>query len=294
VSQPPVKKSKVDTTDSQADILEIAKKSSSHERRHRLFAAGQAKGFEEGAAFGRAQGLTEGMKEGAQSAASDVASLKKLASASGRGQPKNTWYFAFDPQARLPSEAGVAFQLESLAYSQYRKQALTKASIISFSSSAESPEIRGFISGKSMWPKTVQTWLTSSEISNLQLHPIADRFNDPKILSFLADSTLPVGLRLRVDTMDPSDAAKVRAGSPGMGSPGVGNRGRPADRGRPPAWPPVQPARRGRGPRGRDLSVATSTRGLERPRAWPPRRRHRPGLRHGPPESQGLPRDKIL
>ncbi len=58
MSQPPVKKSKLDTTDSQADTLEIAKKPSSHERRHRLFNAGQAKGFEEGAAFGRAQGLT--------------------------------------------------------------------------------------------------------------------------------------------------------------------------------------------------------------------------------------------
>ena len=78
VSQPPVKKSKVDTTDSQADTLEVAKKPSSHETRHRLFAAGQAKGFEEGAAFGRAQGLTltEGIKEGTQSAASEVASLR--------------------------------------------------------------------------------------------------------------------------------------------------------------------------------------------------------------------------
>ena len=76
MSQPPVKKSKVDTTDSQADTLEVAKKPSSHERRHRLFAAGQAKGFEEGAAFGRAQGLTEGIKEETQSAASEVASLR--------------------------------------------------------------------------------------------------------------------------------------------------------------------------------------------------------------------------
>ena len=150
---------------------------------------------------------------------------QKLDSASGRGQPKNTWYFTFDLQARLPSEAGVALQLESqiqsLAYSQYRKQALTKVSIISFSSSAdESPEIRGFISGKQMWRKTVQTWLTSSEISNLQLHPIADRFHDPKILSFLADSTLPMGLRLRVDAMDPSDAPRVRAGGRPRKTPG--------------------------------------------------------------------------
>ena len=77
MSQPPVKRSKVDATDRQVDTSEIVKKPSSHDRRHRLFAAGQAKGFEEGTEFGRSQGLTEGIKEGAQSAASEVASLKK-------------------------------------------------------------------------------------------------------------------------------------------------------------------------------------------------------------------------
>ena len=124
---------------------------------------------------------------------------------------RNTWYFAFNLQASLASEAGVASQLESVA--QYRKQALTTASIISFSSSAEeSPEIRGFIYGTSMWQRTVQTWLTHSTISNLQLHPISDRFNDPKIRSFLTDSMPPLGLRLRVDTMGPSDAPRVRSG----------------------------------------------------------------------------------
>ena len=78
VSQPPVKKSKVDD-DTRADTLEIVKKPSSHERRTRLFAAGKAKGFEEGTEFGRAQGLTEGIKEGTQSAALsalEVASLR--------------------------------------------------------------------------------------------------------------------------------------------------------------------------------------------------------------------------
>jgi flagellar biosynthesis/type III secretory pathway protein FliH len=49
--------------------LEIINKPSSHDRRHRLFAAGKAKGFEEGTECGRAEGLTEGIKEGTQSAA---------------------------------------------------------------------------------------------------------------------------------------------------------------------------------------------------------------------------------
>jgi hypothetical protein len=111
---------------------------------------------------------------------------------------KNIFYFEFN---LLTSEAGVASQLESLASSQHRKQTLKAASIISVSSSTDgSPEIRGFISGKTMWQRTLQTWLTDTAISHLQLHPIADRFKDPRILSFLADSTLPMGLRLRVDT----------------------------------------------------------------------------------------------
>jgi hypothetical protein len=130
---------------------------------------------------------------------------------------KNTWYFTFNLQVSLASEVGVASQLESVASSQYRKQALTTASIISFSSSADgSPEIRGFISGGSMWQRTVQTWLTGPAISNLQLHPIARRCNDPKILLFLADSTLPMGLRLRMDTMGPSDAPRARRQNPGV------------------------------------------------------------------------------
>ena len=73
-----------------------------------------------------------------------------------------------------------------------------------------------------MWQKTVQTWLTDPAISNLQLHPIADRFNDPKILLFLADSTLPMGLRLRMDTMGPSDAPRVRGGGRPRTRPLVG------------------------------------------------------------------------
>ena len=78
----------------------------------------------------------------------------------GRGICKNTWYFAFNLQASLAalaSAAGVASQLESVASSQYRKHRLTTVSIISFSSSADgSPEIRGFISGGSMWQRTAQ------------------------------------------------------------------------------------------------------------------------------------------
>ena len=143
---------------------------------------------------------------------------------------RNTWYFAFNLQASLASEAGVDSQLESVASSQYRKQALTTASIISFSSSAdESPEIRGFISGKSMWQRTVQTWLTQSTISNLQLHPISDRFNDPKIRSFLTDSMPPLGLRLRVDTMGPSDAPRARSGGRSGGRPRQTPGGRPQE-----------------------------------------------------------------
>ncbi len=122
---------------------------------------------------------------------------------------KNTFYFVFN---LLTSEAGVASQLESLASSQCRKLKLKAASIISFSSSADgSPEIRGSIAGRPMWQGTVRTWLTDTAIRNLQLHPIADRFNDPKILLFLADSTLPMGLRLHVDTMGRSDTPRVRA-----------------------------------------------------------------------------------
>ena len=133
---------------------------------------------------------------------------------------KNTWYFEFNLQApaNLWSAAGVASQLESLSNSQCRLQSLKTASIISFSSSDHaadgSSEIRGFISGGSMWQQTVRTWLTNSAVSNLQLHPIADRFRDQKILSFLADSTLPLGLRLRVDTMGPSDAPRGPCGRP--------------------------------------------------------------------------------
>ena len=71
--QPPLKKSKGYATDSP---LETINKPSSHDRRHRLFAAGKAKGFEEGTECGRAQGLTEGIKEATQSAAREVESLR--------------------------------------------------------------------------------------------------------------------------------------------------------------------------------------------------------------------------
>jgi hypothetical protein len=61
----------------------------------------------------------------------------------------------------------------------------------------------------------VQTWLGNSAISNLQLHPISDRFNDHFICSFLDDSAPPgvgvpatvaaagkstMGLRIHLDT----------------------------------------------------------------------------------------------
>ena len=106
-----------------------------------------------------------------------------------RGLPQKTWYFTFDLQA---SEAGVTSQLEAFESSTFRNQSIKTASIISFSRSADgSPDIWGFISGKTMWKSTMQIWLTNSALSNLQLHPISDRFSDPFIVSFLADSELP-------------------------------------------------------------------------------------------------------
>jgi hypothetical protein len=83
-----------------------------------------------------------------------------------------------------------------------------------------------------MWQKLVQTWLTHSAISNLQLYPISDRFNDPRIRSFLEESHLSdgggsamPGRRLRLDTMAAS------------GDPRGARRG-----GRPRLWPMVESA----------------------------------------------------
>ncbi len=138
--------------------------------------------------------------------------------ASGRSQPKpealsdrgaraRTWYFTFDMHA---SDAGVASQLKAFEFSPFRKSNWTAASVISFSFTDGSPEIRGFTTGGNLLQKSVQTWLThsGSAISDLQLHPISDRFNDPRIRSFLEQSDLPdaggsamPGRRLRLDTM---------------------------------------------------------------------------------------------
>ena len=74
--QPPLKKSKGCAAAAADRPLETINKPSSHDRRHRLFAAGKAKGFEEGTECGRAQGLTEGIKEATQSAAREVESLR--------------------------------------------------------------------------------------------------------------------------------------------------------------------------------------------------------------------------
>jgi hypothetical protein len=64
-----------------------------------------------------------------------------------------------------------------------------------------------------MCRKSVQTWLTHSAISNLQLHSISDRFYDPRIRSFLEESDLldaggsaMARRRLRLDTMAASGA----------------------------------------------------------------------------------------
>ncbi len=76
-----------------------------------------------------------------------------------------------------------------------------------------------------MRQKCVDAWLTNPTISNLQLHLISDRFGDPKIRSYLEDSELPAagqpttsdestvqGRRLRVDTVGPSGAPRIRKG----------------------------------------------------------------------------------
>ncbi len=146
-------------------------------------------------------------------------STRDSAAGNIRGLFRSTWYFTFDLQA---SEAGVASQLEAFKSSPFRTHRLKTASIISFSRSADgSPDIRGFISGKTMWQSTVQAWLTNSALSNLQLHPISDRIDDRFIVLFLADSELPAagesamqGPRIRMDTLNPSGAPRVRGRTP--------------------------------------------------------------------------------
>ena len=151
--------------------------------------------------------------------------------ASSRGAHKNTWYVTFDLQV---NEEGVVNQLRALESSKFRQERLKRASTISFSISTDgsvgspatpgvppSPEksaqIRGFISGGTMYESSVRKWLTNPEISNLELHPISNRFDDSFIKSFLLDSALPgesaiQGRRLRVDTMQASDVTRKRAG----------------------------------------------------------------------------------
>jgi hypothetical protein len=133
---------------------------------------------------------------------------------SARGANARTWYFTFDMQA---SEAGVASQLKAFEFSPFRRSNLTAASLISFSFTDGSPEIRGYTSGGNMWQKSVQTWLTNSglAISNLKLHRISNRSKDTQIKSFLEESDLPdaggsvmPGRRLRLDTMAASGAPR--------------------------------------------------------------------------------------
>jgi hypothetical protein len=98
-------------------------------------------------------------------------STRDSATGNTRGLFRSTLYFTFDLQV---IEAGVASQLEVFESSPFRTRRLKTASIINFSRSADgSPDIRGYISGKTMWQSTVQTWLTNSALSNLQLHPIS-------------------------------------------------------------------------------------------------------------------------
>jgi hypothetical protein len=70
-----------------------------------------------------------------------------------------------------------------------------------------------------MWQSTVQTWLTNSPaLSNLQLHPISNRFNDEFIVSFLADSELPAAGMIAMQDPhghhDLSDAPRSKGGRP--------------------------------------------------------------------------------
>ena len=133
------------------------------------------------------------------------------------------WFFTFDLKANDTSVA--ASQLQALSISPVRIARIQKASIISFSFSADgSPDIKGYISGGSMLRATVQAWLTNPAISNLQLHAISDRIKDELIVSFLWDSALPAtvgtagesaagaGRRVRLDTLTPSDEPRMRSG----------------------------------------------------------------------------------
>ena len=146
---------------------------------------------------------------------------RHLSRGDSRGVCKRTWYLEFDLntvlQAGEDGVSGVVPQLEALESSPYRRGNLSTASVISFSVDADSSHIRGFISGGTMYESSVRKWLTNPEISNLELHPISNRFDDSIVKSFLLDSALPgesaiQGCRLRVDTMQASDVTRKRAG----------------------------------------------------------------------------------
>ena len=161
------------------------------------------------------------------SAAENSNRNRELSDASSQSQDvsRKTWYFTFD---LLAGEVGVKSHLDALQSSNKLKNTTT----LSFSYNADATEsrtvgterssdnvvhIRGFISGDTMRRSSVKKMLTNYAISNLELHPISNRFDDSIIKSFLLDSALPgesaiQGCRLRVDTMQASDVTRKRAG----------------------------------------------------------------------------------
>ena len=177
----------------------------------------------------------------------------------------NTWHFTFDLQTTASAYA--------IIDSDFRRKSLGKARIVSFSTDStvltrgndvsqlslvsESlcdrgyVAIHGYISGDQMRLATVQNWLRHTDIRNLEVTRIRDRFNAPLIIRFLDDSALPAagesagGRRLRVDTVNPSGAPRERRGTPRRNvqvecEVGVGSAPMPAVR-PPPLSPPPPP-----------------------------------------------------
>ena len=177
----------------------------------------------------------------------------------------NTWHFTFDLRTTASALA--------IIDSEFRRNSLGKARIVSFSTDStvltrgndvsqlslvsESlcdrgyVAIHGYISGDQMRLATVQNWLRHTDIRNLEVTRIRDRFNAPLIIRFLDDSALPAagesagGRRLRVDTVNPSGAPRERRGAPRRNvqvecEVGVGSAPMPAVR-PPPLSPPPPP-----------------------------------------------------
>ena len=138
------------------------------------------------------------------------------------------WFFTFNLQS---CEGNVASLLRAFESSDFRRENLGGASILSFSTSADgSPDIRGFISGKYMRKGLVTRWLnhpSHPRISDLQLTGIGSRSASLEIARFLSESDLlaagesPVqGRRLRVDTMEASGAPPEKRGRKQKGGAG--------------------------------------------------------------------------